>query len=70
LDNDVICINNIPENFERIISQNIPVYYDITDQVYPAYGRLKIINDKSLIIESKSIGNWCGGEFIGGKSVF
>jgi hypothetical protein len=70
LDNDIICINEIPENFERIISRNIPVYYDITDQVYPAYGRIKIINGKQLIMEDDSIGNWAGGEFIGGDKIF
>jgi len=70
LDNDVICINDIPENFREIILQNIPVYYDITDQVYPAYGRKKIILDKSLIMRDNSIGNWAGGEFIGGDKIF
>jgi hypothetical protein len=70
LDNDIICINDIPENFENIIFDGIPVYYDITDQVYPAYGRTRIIRDKSLIMGLESIGNWAGGEFIGGNQFF
>ena len=70
LDNDIICINDISENFLRIIAQGFPVYYDITDQVYPAYGREKIIYDKSLIMADNSIGNWAGGEFLGGRKKF
>ena len=70
LDSDVVCINNIPENMEKIIQQNIPVYYDVTDQVYPAYGRIKIMDDKSLVMGTKSLGNWVGGEFIGGDKKF
>lgn len=60
----------MPENFVNIVSENIPIYYDITDQVYPAYGRERIIKDKSLIMEYESIGNWAGGELIGGDKFF
>ena len=70
LDNDVVCVNNIPENMEKIIQEKIPVYYDITDQVYPAYGRKKIIEDKTRIMGIKSLGNWAGGELIGGSKIF
>jgi len=70
LDSDVVCINNIPENMEKIIQEKIPVYYDITDQVYPAYGRIKVMDDKSLVMGIKSLGNWAGGEFIGGDKKF
>lgn len=70
LDNDVICINNIPENIIKMVNKNIPIYYDVTDQCYPAYGRSRIINDKTLVMDSESIGNWAGGEFIGGDKLF
>jgi hypothetical protein len=70
LDNDMVCINDISENMRNIINKNIPMYYDITDQCYPAYGRAQIINDKTLLMGSESIGNWAGGEFIGGSRLF
>jgi len=70
LDSDIVCINTIPENMELIIKNKIPVYYDITDQVYPAYGRTTIIDDKSSVMNIKSLGNWAGGEFIGGDKKF
>lgn len=70
LDSDIVCINDIPQNFKNIIEKNIPVYYDISDQSYPAYGRQKVIDDKTLIMSSVSIGNWAGGELIGGDRFF
>jgi len=70
LDNDVVCINNMPENMEEIIKINMPIYYDTTDQCYPAYGRRTLIEDKTAVMEEESIGNWAGGEFIGGNRQF
>ncbi|GHV74506.1 hypothetical protein AGMMS49940_18080 [Spirochaetia bacterium] len=70
LDNDIICINDMPENVVTSVAENIPMYYDITDQVYPAYSRKRIIDDKSLIMEKYSLGIWAGGEFIGGDNKF
>ena len=70
LDNDIICINDMPENLFSVMRQNIPVYYDITDQTYPAYGRKRIIDDKSLLMGEDSAGIWAGGEFIAGDALF
>jgi hypothetical protein len=70
LDSDVVCVNNIPENMNKIIQEKIPMYYDITDQCYPAYGRKKMIEDKTLVMGYESLGNWCGGEFLGGDKFF
>lgn len=70
IDNDIVCINDIPENFEAILNNELPIYYDITDQVYPAYGRKTIIDEKEILMKCSSIGNWAGGEFIGGTKPF
>lgn len=71
IDTDVLCINKMPLNLINCINSNIPVYYDITEQVYPAYGRETIIKDKEVLMsEDKSTGLWAGGEFIGGDSEF
>ncbi len=70
IDNDIICVNEIPECFKNIISHKIPLYYDITDQVTPAFGAARIINDKEKICKTKSIGLWAGGEFICGPPNF
>jgi hypothetical protein len=71
IDSDVICINEMPLNLINCIESHIPVYYDITEQVYPAYGREKIIKDKNVLMsDNLSTGIWAGGEFIGGESEF
>jgi len=70
IDSDVISINEMPENMSFLFSKNIPMCYDITNQRYPAYGREKLIADKSIVMGEKSIGNWFGGEFIAGNDLF
>ncbi len=70
VDSDMVCINKVPESFITIVKQKIPLYYDITDQVSPAYGASNIIKDKERISNSPSIGLWAGGEFISGVPAF
>lgn len=70
VDSDILCINPMPETFENCVSQKLPLYYDITDQVTPAYGASAIIKDKERISEKPSIGLWAGGEFIAGPPSF
>lgn len=71
IDSDVLCINKMPLNLLNCIKKNIPTYYDITEQVYPAYGREIIIKDKEFMMSGNtSIGLWAGGEFIGGDNKF
>lgn len=72
IDNDVLCINKIPKNLLNCISNTIPVYYDLTDLHYPAYGRDAMINAKEKVGPNNfsSTGLWAGGELIGGDSNF
>lgn len=70
VDSDMLCMNKIPAAFQQCIEQKIPLYYDITDQVMPAYGAEKVISDKERISGKKSNGLWAGGEFIAGPPTF
>lgn len=70
IDSDSLCINKMPPNLQYCINKNIPVYYDITDQNYPIHGRDLIIKDKQALDLSCGLGNWMGGEFIGGNRGF
>lgn len=70
IDCDIVCINPMPECFKNVISYKVPLYYDITDQVTPAYGQNRVINDKEKVSNKKSIGLWAGGEFIAGPPDF
>lgn len=70
VDSDVLCINGLPEAFKTIINEKIPLYYDITDQVTPAYGANKVRQDKERISGEPSVGLWAGGEFLAGPPSF
>ncbi len=71
IDNDVLCLNPIPQNLLNCIENNIPVYYNVTSQRYPAYGRERLIRDKEILMSGEtSLGIWAGGEFIGGDREF
>lgn len=70
IDNDVLCINEMPLNLMNCIKNNIPTYYDITEQI-PNDIRRTIITDKNFLMsEDSSIGKWAGGEFMGGDNKF
>jgi hypothetical protein len=70
VDSDMLCVNELPASFNNIISKKLPLYYDITTQVVPAYGAENIIRDKELISGKESNGLWAGGEFIAGAPSF
>jgi hypothetical protein len=70
VDCDITCINKINRAFQNIIDQKLPLYYDITDQMVPAFGMERIINDKQKISGKPSIGLWAGGEFFSGTPAF
>jgi hypothetical protein len=70
IDIDEICINKMPENMHMAIKNNLPLFYDLTDQMYPDVGRERLINDLQLFCKEADLGIWAGGEFIGGDSAF
>lgn len=69
-DLDVICINAVPDCLRNLIKAEIPLYYDISDQVIPAEGHDVIIRDLSTISGLASEGRWSGGEFVAGTPRF
>lgn len=70
VDADMLCINKMPESLKTIILQKLPLYYDITEQVTPAYGAALIKKDKELLSGEPSFGLWAGGEFLAGPPSF
>lgn len=70
LDCDIVCINEKPICFRNAIDNKVPLYYDITDQMVPAFTAERIIADKQRLSKSKSLGMWTGGEFIAGPPQF
>ncbi|MGQ7870628.1 hypothetical protein [Sunxiuqinia sp. sy24] len=71
IDSDVLCLSAMPTNLKNCIDSNIPTFYNVTSQRYPAYGRDRLIQDKDILMSGKSsLGIWVGGEFLGGDSEF
>ena len=70
IDIDEICINPVPANFLQAVKNNIPMFYDVTDQMYPDAGRERLVNDLQLFCPEADLGLWAGGEFIGGDWQF
>lgn len=70
LDADVIANREFDsEQLARIMSTDI-VVYDISDQVFHAYGAKRIQTDIELISDEAFVDpKWFGGEFIGGNKV-
>ena len=69
-DLDMICINDFPQCFFNNVSDRVPMCYDISDQVIPAWGRDSIIYELECMLENPSEGRWTGGGFIGGPPEF
>lgn len=69
-DLDMICINDLPSSFLSNINRKIPMFYDISDQVIPAYGYEAVSQSLKLIHNLDSEGRWSGGEFISGSPDF
>lgn len=68
-DLDMLCTGKKLKIFQQAVESETPLYYNITDQV--SYGKSRdVAYDDIHLIEGKSEGIWCGGEFIGGTSSF
>jgi hypothetical protein len=70
VDLDMIAISEVPKCLRDIVKNNIPVCYDISDQVIPAYGRVRIIEDVQKLDPTVAEGKWYGGEIIMGPPHF
>jgi hypothetical protein len=70
LDSDVVANERFNQSqITRIINSDL-IVYDISEQVFPAYGAEKIKNDLELITGEVFVDpKWFGGEFLGGNKV-
>lgn len=70
IDNDCVMLKDFGFNINQYINSNIPLIYNITNQISPSFGLDSIKNDITLITKVETFGNWIGGEIIGGNSNF
>ena len=69
-DVDMVCLNDFPNCLSHIIRAGIPLCYDISDQVIPAWGRDVVVRNLQLVHNCESEGRWYGGEFVAGPPAF
>ena len=70
LDTDVIANHKFSNEQAGMISKADLVVYDISDQVFPAYGAAKVIGDIELVAgNSFTDPKWFGGEFLAGSKL-
>lgn len=70
LDLDMICLNGESEPFATYVEHEIPLIYDISEQVFPAHGYTRIYEDLQKFGEVDWRFRWYGGEFIAGPAKF
>lgn len=70
VDIDVIAVNKLPVCLKNLIEERIPVCYDISDQLIPAFGQDIILQDMQRLYPDICAGRWYGGELIMGTPDF
>jgi len=69
-DLDMVCTRALPDVFERLVSESVPMRYDITEQVATAFGESTIRRDLETLHLGRSTPHWSGGEFLAGPPGF
>jgi hypothetical protein len=64
------CLTAVPDCIVKNVRGGIPMCYDISDQVIPAYGRYIVTRDLESVSGLESEGRWSGGEFLTGTPGF
>jgi hypothetical protein len=70
LDLDMVCQCPFSDDVWRRIGSGLPLVYDISEQVFPAYGYARIAEDLRKFCGDVDHFCWYGGEFIGGRQDF
>jgi hypothetical protein len=70
IDLDMLCINPAPKTLIDAIESKTGLFYDITNQVVPAYGEASIKDQLESILQRPTETQWSGGEFLAGTPEF
>lgn len=65
VDNDIVLLNDFPQEFFNIAEAGIPICYRLQ-----GYDIDRIMKDTRKISPDTSVVEWCGGEFMSGKTKF
>ncbi len=69
-DLDIMCINAPHDALAAAAQLGIPLYYDVTDQMYSARRFASCLDDLRILLGAPSEGRWAGGEFVAGPPAF
>jgi hypothetical protein len=70
IDLDMVAISDLPVCLENLVKAKIPIYYDVSDQLIPAFSHQVILRDMQKLSPDICEGRWCGGELIAGTPDF
>lgn len=70
IDLDMVAIADLPICLKNLAEAKIPVCYDVSDQLIPAFGHDVILHDMQRLAPEICAGRWYGGELILGTPSF
>jgi hypothetical protein len=70
IDLDAIAVGDVPVCLKNLIEAKIPLAYDVSDQLIPAFGCDVILRDMQRLSPDICAGRWYGGELIMGDPNF
>jgi hypothetical protein len=70
-DLDMVALHPPSRAFAACVAAGIPMAYDISDQVFPAFGESVVVDDLTRLAGGQlAVARWFGGEFIAGPPEF
>lgn len=70
IDLDMVAVGNLPICLKNLVAARIPVCYDVSDQLIPAFGHDVILRDMQRLGSDICAGRWYGGELLMGTPEF
>lgn len=70
IDLDMVAVANLPICLKNLAEARIPLCYDVSDQLIPAFGHDVILRDMQRLSSDICAGRWYGGELIAGTPEF
>jgi hypothetical protein len=66
----MVCLRDFPVSIKTLFAGPSPIAYDISNQVFQAYGKDRVVGDMEKLAPGTSAKYWYGGEFLCGAPHF
>jgi hypothetical protein len=70
IDLDMVAVADLPICLKNLVEARIPLCYDVSDQLIPAFGHDVILHDMQRLAPEICAGRWYGGELLLGTPTF